>query len=151
MQYWLQTLSDMLGWHKIWIDDFIMVTTWPRYNLQTRYKMRTRFCISSSTSSIDFKLWQMCWGDKGITSITSSWLSRDLCAVPRPDGERGLDFVYQVTHVLLTSNFAGYIGVAKKLNHWGHHGGHVTWLQFKDQKQKWDQDLLGLLQYNCFR
>ena len=46
----------------------------------------------------------MCWGDKGITSITSSWLSRDLCAVPRPDGERGLDFVYQVTHVLLTSN-----------------------------------------------
>ena len=59
----------------------------------------------------------MCWGDKGITSITSSRLSRDLCAIPRSDGERELDFVYQVTHVLLTSNFAGYIGVAKKLNH----------------------------------
>ena len=23
IQYWLQTLSDMLGWHKIWISDVI--------------------------------------------------------------------------------------------------------------------------------
>ena len=30
------TLSDMLGWHKIWIYDIIMVFTWLEYNIQTR-------------------------------------------------------------------------------------------------------------------
>ena len=94
---------------------------------------------------LDFKLNQMCWGDKGITSIRSSCLLRDLCTISRPDREWGLDIIHEVTHALLISNFAGYIGVPKKLHPWRHHGGHVTWLQFKDQKQKWDQDLLELL------
>ena len=46
----------------------------------------------------------------------------------------------------MTSDFVGYIGVAKikRRNHWVHHRGHVTWLQFKDQKQKRDQELIGL-------
>ena len=79
--------------------------------------MRIRLCISNSTCSVDFKLCQMCWGDKEITSITSSKLSRDLCTTSRPDREFGLDFIYQVTHVILTSNFAGYVGVEKKLHH----------------------------------
>ena len=79
--------------------------------------MRTKLCISSSTCSIDFKLCQMCWGDKGITSVTPSWLLCDLCTIPRSDRECRLNFVYQVTHALLTSNFAGYLGVAKKLYH----------------------------------
>ena len=61
------------------------------------------------------------------------------------DRECELDFVYEVTHALLTSNFVGDVGVAKKLHHWGHHGGHAIWLQFKDKKQKWGQDLLGPL------
>ena len=54
-------------------------------------------------------------------------------------------FLYHVTHTLLTSNFAGYVGFTYKLHHWRHHGGQVTWLQVKDQRQKWDQDLLGFL------
>ena len=57
----------MLGWQKIWIDDVKIVTIWPRYNLQTRYKIRTKLCISSSTCCIDFKYCQMCWGNKKIT------------------------------------------------------------------------------------
>ena len=32
MHYWLQTLSDMLGWQKNYIKDDIMVATWPEYN-----------------------------------------------------------------------------------------------------------------------
>ena len=72
-------------------------------------------------------------------------MSRDLCIIYRPDREWGIGYVHQVTHPLLTSNFAGYVGVATKLHHWGHHGAQVTWLQFKDQKQKWDQNLLGLM------
>lgn len=56
----------------------------------------------------------MSWGDKGITSVTSSMLPGDLCTISRSDGEWGLDFVYQVTHALLTSNFARYVEVAKK-------------------------------------
>ena len=101
----------MLGWHKIWIDDIIMVTTWPRYNLQIRYKTRTRICISRSTCSIDFKHCQMCWVDKGITSIRSSWLLHDFCIISRTDREWGLDFVYQVIHAL--SNFAKKMGLKK--------------------------------------
>ena len=66
MRYWLQILSYMLEWHKI-----CMMTTWSRYSLQTRYKMKTRFCACS----IEFQFCQMCWSDKRITSITSSWLS----------------------------------------------------------------------------
>ena len=53
--------------------------------------------------------------DKGITSTTSSCMSRDLCTIFRRDRGWGLDFVYQVTPALLTSNFARYVGVAKKL------------------------------------
>ena len=33
--YWLQTLSDMLGWQKNYIHDTIMTVTWLGYNLQT--------------------------------------------------------------------------------------------------------------------
>ena len=52
--YWSQTLSDMLGRWKNYTHDTIMAVTWLEYNLQTRWKMRTRFCISSSACSIDF-------------------------------------------------------------------------------------------------
>ena len=45
-----------------------------------------------------------------------SWLSRDLCTIFRRDREWGLDFAYQVTPALLTSNFGGYVGIAKKLS-----------------------------------
>ena len=38
--------------------------TW--INVLTRYKMRTRFCISNSTWTIYFKLCQIRWGDKRI-------------------------------------------------------------------------------------
>ena len=33
----------------------------------------------------------------------------------RPDREWGRDFVYQVTHGLLASSFAGYVEAAKKI------------------------------------
>ena len=79
--------------------------------------MKTRLCVSSSACSNDFKLYQMCWGDKGITSITLLWLSRDLCTISRPDTEWGLDFVYQITHALLTSNVVEYVGMTKKIHH----------------------------------
>ena len=125
MRYWLQTFSDMLGWHKIWIDDVIMVTPWPRYNFQTRYKMRTRLCISSSTYRIDFKLGQMSWGDKGITPITSSWLSRDLCTMSRPDSEWGLYFVVEPG-----SKVARYLHLTGPQLHWNSQKLHMPyWLQ----------------------
>ena len=57
----------------------------------------------------------MCWDYQGITSITSSWLSRDLCTISRSDREWRLDFPYQVTHALLASNFTGYVVVAEKI------------------------------------
>ena len=103
------------------------MATWYRYNLQTRYKMKTRFY----TCSIEFKFCQMCWSDKGITWITSSWLSIDLCSIPSSDREWGLYFAYQITHALFyTTNFAGYVRVTKKLHHWGHYG---TWRNFKSR------------------
>ena len=111
MQYWLQTLSDMLGWHKTnWGLDSVSQV------LPAVFTLNLLRCVG---------------------------LSRDLCTISRPDRAWGLDFVYQVTHAL--QPFAGYVGLTKKLHHWGHHGGHVTWLQFKDQEQKWEQDLLGFL------
>ena len=100
------------------------MATWSRYNLQTRFY----------TCSIEFKFCQMCWSDKGITSITSSWLSIDLCSIPSSDREWGLYFAYQITHALFyTTNVAGYVRVAKKLHHWGHYGGHGTWRDFKSR------------------
>ena len=71
MGYWLQTLSDTLGWQKNNIHDIIMVVTWLRYDLQTRLKMTTRFGISSFMCPFDLKILKVmiikemvnsCWG-----------------------------------------------------------------------------------------
>ena len=35
------------------------------------HKMRTRFCISSSTGGIDFKLCEICWDDIRFELMTS--------------------------------------------------------------------------------
>ena len=48
MNYWLQTLLDMLEWQKIYINGSIILVTWHRWKLQTRHKMVIRFCISIS-------------------------------------------------------------------------------------------------------
>ena len=63
--YCLQILPDMLGRQKNLINDISMTFTLSGYNLPTRYEMRTRFGISSSTCTIAFKLFQICWGKKG--------------------------------------------------------------------------------------
>ena len=58
---WVQTLSDIyIKMIKNVINDVIMTITWPGYNLQTGYKVRTRFNISGSPSAIVYKLSQIC-------------------------------------------------------------------------------------------
>ena len=37
------------------------------------HKMRTRFCMSSSTCGVDFKLCQICWDDIRFELMTSYW------------------------------------------------------------------------------
>lgn len=78
MRHWLQVLSDMLRSQKNYVNDGIVVVTWTGYKLQTRYKMKTRFCISISACTIDFKLCQVFWSDKIITSLTRLWLNNSV-------------------------------------------------------------------------
>lgn len=56
---WLLLSSNFVRYIKMIknvINDVIMTITWPGYNLQTGYKMRTRFNISGSPSAIVYKL-----------------------------------------------------------------------------------------------
>ena len=57
----LQSLSDVLVWQNDYTEDVIVTVTWPGYNSQTKYKMRTRFSISGSTDAVDVRLRYMYW------------------------------------------------------------------------------------------
>ena len=52
LTYNFVTLLDMLGWRKNFTNDIIMIFTWPSYNLQTRYKIRTRFKDAREKSTL---------------------------------------------------------------------------------------------------
>ena len=52
---WIQlisNLSDILEWQKNIMNYVTMTVTWPRYNLYSRCKMRTRFNMSGSSSTL---------------------------------------------------------------------------------------------------
>ena len=53
---WFQTLSDMLGWNKIHQWRYHTYDMTYLQFVDETHKMRTRFGISSSTNTIDFKL-----------------------------------------------------------------------------------------------
>ena len=59
---------------------------------------------------IDFKLCQICWGDKRFTNMTTSWQSRDLDTIYRCDRKWGPDFVSQVLYALLTWTLTDMLG-----------------------------------------
>ena len=134
--------DDRLVW-LIWIDDIIMGTTWCRYNFQTKNKIWTRLCNQSLPAVLTSNFVSV-----RLTKELHQWRHHGChvtFTVSRPDREWGLVFVYQIAHTLLTSNFSGYILMAKKLTSLRASWWHMSWLQFKDQKQKSDQDLSGLL------
>ena len=69
IHYYLQTFFDMLGWQQNFTCDIFKVVTWLWYNLQTMYKMKTRYSISGSTHTVAFKLCQISWEEKRISLI----------------------------------------------------------------------------------
>ena len=79
-------LSFLLNLHAVclslYLNDYGGVTRLG-YNLQTRWKMRTRFCTSSSVCTIDFNFVRYV----GVTFafMKLSWWSRDLSTIYRPD------------------------------------------------------------------
>ena len=135
MRNWLETLSDMLGWHKIWIGDIIPLTTWPC----TIYRPDGKWGLDSVSQVLPVALTSDCV--RYVRVMVVAWLVYNFQTGTRIRTR----FCISCYTQLLTSNFAGCVGFTYKLRHWRHHGGQVTWLQVKDQKQKWDQDLLGLL------
>lgn len=61
--WYLQILSDMLYWQRNLTNGIISVFTtvkWSGYNVETRYKMRSRFDISGSPTALAFKFCQIC-------------------------------------------------------------------------------------------
>ena len=93
---------------KNFINDIITTVMWSGYNLQTRHKMRTRSCISSSACTNYVKLCQICICQIcqiRILSVTSSSQSRNLVAIYRLGTKWRPDLVSQVLHTQLTSKF----------------------------------------------
>ena len=83
--------------------------------LQTRYKVRTRFVVSGSRVVINFKLCQVYQHNKGTRQMTSAWLSSDLVTIHSPDAKWGPDLVFLVLQILLTSHFVMCVGMK---NNW---------------------------------
>ena len=81
-------------WQKNSTNDIVMTVTWSGHNLQTRYKMRTRFGISGSTSIISFKFCQISWDDKRISSVTSSYLSGGFSTICRLGTKWGPELIF---------------------------------------------------------
>ena len=98
-----ETCTRYSSWQKLTIDDVIILVTRLECNLQTRNKM------------------------------TTSWQSRDLRTIYRPDRKLGPDFLSQVLCGELTTKFGRYVRMTKELHPWHHHGSHVTWVQFTDK------------------
>ena len=92
---------------------------------------------------IDFKLRQICYGDKKITSMTPSWQSHDLDTIYRPDRKWGPDFVSQVLYDIrfesMTSSWCSrdLSTICRPDRKWDpdfiSQFVHVTWVQFTDQ------------------
>ena len=78
-------------WQKKLIDCIITFVTWHKCTFQTRNNTRTRFPISSSITTTDFKSFQIYWDDKRISSMMSSWLSLDQVTNSRPYTKWGPD------------------------------------------------------------
>lgn len=140
-------MSDASTWQSHFKNYVIVFIRWPGYNLQTRYRMRTRFQISDFSVVIYLKLCQIYRHHRGTIRMTSSWLSRDLVAVYRSDTNCGSDLASQVFWVPLTSNFWVCAGM---------NNCHVIWVEFADQVENKDQILCirlfcYLLTCNFFR
>ena len=104
-----ETCTGYSSWQKFTIDDVIILDTRLEYNLQTRNKM------------------------------TTSWQSRDLHTIYRPDRKLGPGFLSQVLCGVLITKFGRYVRMTKELHTWHHRCGHVTQIKLSYQIENEDQ------------